>query len=95
MPCAIAGQAEDGLREMLAPMTNAQLYLALGVPVLLNAAMFGLLMAYMNAKFDAVNQRFEGINRRFDDMRDLWRTELRRVEDVIDARRKHLEEQHG
>jgi hypothetical protein len=76
-------------------MTNAQLYLALGVPVLLNAAMFGLLMAYMNAKFDAVNQRFEGINRRFDDMRDLWRTELRRVEDVIDARRKHLEEQHG
>ena len=89
-------------------MTNAQLYLALGVPVLLNAIMFGLFMAYINAKFDSVNQRFdgvnqrfegvnqrfEGINQRFDDMRDLWRTELRRVEDVIDARLKHLEEQH-
>ena len=80
-------------------MTNAQLYLALGAPVLLNAIMFGLLMAYINAKFEGVNQRFEGINerfeginRRFDDMRDLWRTELRRVEDVIDARLKHLEE---
>jgi len=75
-------------------MTNAQLYLALGAPVLLNAVMFGLLMAYINAKFEGVNQRFDAINRRFDDMRDLWRTELRRVEDVIDARLKHLEEQH-
>jgi hypothetical protein len=75
-------------------MANVQLYLALGVPVLLNAIMFGLLMAYINAKFEGVNQRFEGINQRFDDMRDLWRTELRRVEDVIDARLKHLEEQH-
>jgi hypothetical protein len=51
-------------------------------------------MAYINAKFEGVNQRFDAINRRFDDMRDLWRTELRRVEDVIDARLKHLEEQH-
>jgi hypothetical protein len=86
---------------MPAAITNAQLYLAIGVPVLLNAVMFGLLMAYINAKldgvnqrFDGINQRFEGINQRFDDMRDLWRTELRRVEDVIDARLKHLEEQH-
>ena len=89
-------------------MTNAQLYLAIGVPALLNAIMFGLLMAYINAKFEGVNQRFESvnqrfeginqrfeaINQRFDDMRDLWRTELRRVEDVLDARLKHLEEQH-
>lgn len=82
-------------------MANAQLYLAIGVPALLNAIMFGLLMAYINAKFDgvnqrfeSVNQRFEAINQRFDDMRDLWRTELRRVEDVIDARLKHLEEAH-
>ena len=29
---------------------------------------------------------------RFDDMRDTWRAELRRVEEVIDARLKHLEE---
>jgi hypothetical protein len=82
-------------------MTNAQLYLAIGIPALLNAIMFGLLMAYINAKFEgvnqrfeSVNQRFEGINQRFDDMRDLWRTELRRVEDVLDARLKHLEEAH-
>jgi hypothetical protein len=28
----------------------------------------------------------------FDEMRDLWRSELFRVEQVIDARLKHLEE---
>ena len=28
---------------------------------------------------------------RFDEMRDLWRSELYRVEQVIDARLKHLE----
>lgn len=80
-------------------MTNQQLYLAIGIPAFLNAAMFGLLIAYMNSRFDAVNsrfetisQRFDAIDRRFDDMRDLWRSELRRVEEVLDARLKHLEE---
>jgi hypothetical protein len=29
---------------------------------------------------------------RFDEMRDLWRSELYRVEQVIDARLKHLKE---
>jgi len=33
------------------------------------------------------------INNRFDDMRDLWRTELRRVEEVLDARLKHIEDE--
>ena len=71
--------------------------------MLFNAVLIGLLMAYMNAKFDgmndsvnrrldAVNQRFDAIDRRFDDMRDLWRSELHRVEEVLDARLKHLEE---
>ena len=32
------------------------------------------------------------LDMRFDEMRDLWRSELRRVEEVIDARLKHLEE---
>jgi hypothetical protein len=73
-------------------MTNAQLYLAVGVPILANAALIGLLLAYMNAKFEGVNQRFEGVDRRFDDMRALWLAELHRVEEVLDARLKHFEE---
>jgi len=52
--------------------------------MLFNATLIGLLAALMNAKFDAVDKRF-------DDMRDLWRAELRRVEEVLDARLKHLE----
>ena len=84
-------------------MSNEQLCLAIGIPSVINAALIGLLLAYMNAKFDSVDKRLDGlekrfdekfdaINTRFDDMRDLWRAELRRVEDVLDARLKHLEE---
>lgn len=65
-------------------MTNQQLYLAIGIPLLFNAALIGLLVGLMNARFDAIDKRF-------DDMRDLWRAELRRVEEVLDARLKHLE----
>ncbi len=73
-------------------MTNEQLYFAVGVPMLFNAAILGATLLWANAKFDGINARFEGINKRFDDMRDLWRAELRRVEEVLDARLKHLEE---
>jgi hypothetical protein len=73
-------------------MTNAQLYVVIAAPVLANAVLFGVLLAYINAKFETVNQRFEGIDRRFDDMRALWLAELHRVEEVLDARLKHLEE---
>lgn len=66
-------------------MSNTQLYLAIGLPVMVNAVLVGLILAYMNAKFDNVNQRF-------DDMRTLWLAELHRVEEVLDARLKHLEQ---
>jgi hypothetical protein len=70
-------------------VTNQQLYLAIGIPLLFNAGMIGMLLAYMNTRFDGVEKRFD---QRFDDMRDLWRAELHRVEEVLDARLKHLEE---
>lgn len=72
-------------------MTNIQLYLAIGIPMLFNATLIGLVVALMNAKFAAVNIRFDAVDQRFDDMRDLWRAELRRVEEILDARLKHLE----
>ena len=73
-------------------MTNQQLYLAIGIPLLFNAGMIGLLLAYMNVRFEAVERRFDRVDQRFDDMRDLWRAELHRVEEVLDARLKHLEQ---
>jgi len=38
-----------------------------------------------------MDARFNDVDRRFDEMRDLWRSELYRVEQVLDARLKHLE----
>jgi hypothetical protein len=52
-------------------MSNEQLYLAIGVPIIVNA-LFNTLVALL--------------------LKDLWRSELRRVEEVLDARLKHLEE---
>jgi hypothetical protein len=49
----------------------------------------GILIVWLQNK-----AKFEAINQRFDDMRDLWRAELRRVEEVLDARLKHLEDRH-
>lgn len=83
--------------------TNEQLYIAVGIPLLFNATLIGVLIAYVNAKFQgmdakfearfqAIDARFDAIDKRFDDMRELWRAELHRVEEVLDARLKHLEQ---
>jgi hypothetical protein len=73
-------------------VTNEQLYIAIGIPMVFNLAMIGFVVAYFNARFDKIEVRLDAIDKRFDDMRDLWRAELRRVEEVLDARLKHLEE---
>lgn len=53
--------------------------------MLFNAALLGLVVSFFNAKFASIDKRF-------DDMRDLGRAELRRVEEVLDARLRHIEE---
>ena len=47
------------------------------------------LRAEMNNRFDAMDRRMD---QRFEDMKAMWRSELHRVEEVLDARLKHLEE---
>ena len=73
-------------------VTNEQLYSAVGIPMLFNAALLGLVIAYINARIGKVESKVDAIDKRFDDMRDLWRAELRRVEEVLDARLRHIEE---
>jgi hypothetical protein len=94
-------------------VTNEQVYLAIGLPMLFNATLIGLVIALSNAKFGRVDARFEavearfkavdarfdaievqlhGINHRLDHMQEMWRSELRRVEEVLDARLRRLEE---
>lgn len=70
-------------------MTDTQWYLAIGVPVISNAIMLMLFSTLINSRIAAFET---AINKRFDDMRELWRAELHRVEEVLDARLKHIEE---
>lgn len=78
---------------------SIQLTLSIGVPTL--AVLIGILMnnsrlsdlrADMNTLRADMNTRFAHVDRRFDDLKDMWRAELHRVEEVLDARLKHLEE---
>jgi len=83
-------------------MDNSQiLTIALGAVPSMLAVLAGILIN--NARLSDTNtrigelrghmdSRFNDVDRRFDEMRDLWRSELYRVEQVIDARLKHLEE---
>jgi hypothetical protein len=48
--------------------------------------------ARVNELRSDMNSRFGDMDRRFDEMKDLWRSELHRVEEVLDARLKHIEE---
>ncbi len=46
----------------------------------------------MDQRFAAVDQRFADTNRRIDDTKETLRAEMFRMEQVLDARLKHLEE---
>lgn len=77
-------------------MTDTQLYLAIGVPLLVNTTLVILVHANLSARINdmgvRINELRDTVNRRFDDQGRLFTEQLRRVEDVMDARLKHLEE---
>ncbi len=54
------------------------------------------LSSRMDTRFNDVDRRLTESDRkmdqRFDDMKETWRAELHRVEEVLDARLKHLEQ---
>jgi hypothetical protein len=52
----------------------------------------GEFRSHMDARFNDVDRRFDRVDGRFEEMKEMWRTELHRVEEVIDARLRHLEE---
>jgi len=62
------------------------------IGILINNARLGDLRHYMDARFNEIDRRFDRVDSRFEVMKDLWRSELHRVEEVLDARLKHLEE---
>lgn len=76
-------------------MSNLQLYLAIGLPVVANVALFGLFQSNIHRLLDGfrseVNGRFEGLQRTMDARFDSQMQALLRVEQVMDARLRILE----
>jgi hypothetical protein len=73
-------------------LASLPMMLAVLVGILVNNSRLTDLRSYMDARFNAADRRFDAVDRRFDEMKDIWRSELHRVEEVLDARLKHLEE---
>lgn len=73
-------------------LASAPTMLTVLIGILINNARFSDLNARLSELSTHIDARFADVNARFDDMRDIWRSELRRVEEVLDARLKHLEE---
>jgi hypothetical protein len=52
-----------------------------------------------NSRFNDINSRMSDMrthfDHRIDEVKETWRSELRRVEEVLDARLSHLEERLG
>ena len=62
------------------------------IGILINSSRMSDLRSYMDLRFSDVDRRFNDVDRRLDDMKDMWRSELHHVEEVLDARLKHLED---
>lgn len=73
-------------------MSTAPTMLIVLVGILINNARLGDLNGRIGELRSHVDSRFDDVDRRFEEMKDLWRSELHRVEEVIDARLKHIEE---
>ncbi|MGB6946200.1 MAG: hypothetical protein WBE37_27630 [Bryobacteraceae bacterium] len=78
-------------------MTNEQLYIVIGIPMLFNATLIGLVIAYINAKigrveskFESVNSRFDAVNARFDGVDRRFDAIDRRFDDMRDLWRAEL-----
>ena len=69
-----------------------QTIFTVSIPTL--AVLIGILVN--NSRLNDLNARFTDlgvqVNQRIEDLKEAWRSELRRVEEVLDARLTHLEE---
>lgn len=84
-------------------LASAPTMITVLIGILINNARLGDLRHYMDARFNDVDRRFNDVDRRlealdrkvdqrFEDVKAMWKSELHRVEEVLDARLKHLEE---
>jgi hypothetical protein len=73
---------------------GASLQVAISISVPTLAVVLGILVN--NSRLTDVNNRISDLrshmDNRFDDIKETWRAELHRVEGVLDARLKHIED---
>ena len=55
-------------------MTDTQLYLAIGLPILFNAAMIGILVAYVNGLNHGLNTRMSALEARMLNLENTFTT---------------------
>ncbi|MGC2658172.1 MAG: hypothetical protein WA324_09485 [Bryobacteraceae bacterium] len=78
-------------------------WLQILTPALIPTLAVLIAMLQNRVGLDSVGKRIDDTNKRIDDLKDhmnrrfdaneaIWRAELRRVEEVLDARLRHLEE---
>lgn len=77
---------------MTALATAAFPTIAVLVGILINNQRLNDFARTVDVRFAQIDIRFADTNRHIDDVRDLLRGEMFRMEQVIDARLKHLEE---
>jgi len=76
-------------------MDQSQIFAAAltGIPTMLTVQV-GILInnSRLNDMISRISDLRSHMDTRFDDMRVMWHSELHRVEEVLDARLRHLEE---
>jgi hypothetical protein len=73
-------------------LSTAPTMLVVMIGILISNARLGDMNARLAELRSHMDSRFNDVDHRFDEMKDLWRSELHRVEEVLDARLKHIEE---
>jgi len=73
---------------------DASLQVAISISVPTLAVLVGILInnSRLSDLRSHMDSGFANMDRRFDDMKETWRAELQRVEGVLDARLRHLED---
>jgi hypothetical protein len=81
---------------LLFALASVPTMLTVLIGILINNSRLNDLNARMGDMSRGLNGRIDDLrshmDARFDDMQVMWRSELHRVEEVLDARLKHLEE---
>ena len=76
-------------------LSTAPTMLTVLIGILINNSRLGDMNTRLNERIaelrSHMDTRFNDVDRRFEEMKDLWRSELHRVEEVLDARLRHLE----